>query len=119
MAGGVWGCHGSCGASGRLPCHLWCQRAQEVSVFGLEGETYLYHVGEMYFHNCETCYVSCLFVGNLQRKTAWRIRTIQTSMEKLTKPLKSVTMNKLDSESTGEQRSCPQCLPLVKHPITA
>lgn len=32
MAGGVWCGHGHCGATGRLPCHLWCQNSQEVSL---------------------------------------------------------------------------------------
>lgn len=31
VAGGIWGGHGNRGASGRLPHHLWCQRAQKVS----------------------------------------------------------------------------------------
>lgn len=39
MAGGIWSGHGSCGASGHLPHHLWYQRAQEVSL-----DEYFYHV---------------------------------------------------------------------------
>lgn len=113
MAGGVWGGHGNRGASGRLPCHLWYQRPQEVS-FLVSRLTPIYVkliTSITVRHGC----VSCVLVGNLQRQRLWRIRMIQPLMDKLTKPLMTVTMNKLDSEPTEEQREGV----LIKHQITA
>lgn len=120
MAGGVWGGHGSCGAGGRVPRRLRGQRAQDVSSFFSVWRLRLISTALDQLTSVSVrhkLHVSRLFVGNLQRKP-WRTLTKRTPMDRLTKPLRTLTMSKLVYESTEEGR-CRQSEPLITHQHSA